>query len=226
MLQGGSGGDYGGTYYGARSRLVGDSTATLTNLISAVRKALTRHRSKEAIEDRYQKTKTRHEELLSTWAKETEKHLQEDPISPHRIAYELNELWDDHTIWVNQTITMRQALMQGIHINRAGTFFTNPSGHLGATAGAAYGVALARPREKVVAMMGDGDFIFGNPPAVLWSCSHYHIPVLYLIFNNQCWGIEWPFILPSKKITNTSTSSNRRSGFKSSRNPWVYKRKP
>ncbi|MCW4037295.1 MAG: thiamine pyrophosphate-binding protein [Candidatus Bathyarchaeota archaeon] len=195
MLQGGSGGDYGGTYYVARSRLVGDSTATLTNLISAVRKALTRHGSKEAIQDRYQKTRTRHEELLLTWAEEAEKYLNEDPISPHRIAYELNKLWDDHTIWVNQTITMRQALMQGIQVNRAGTFFTNPSGHLGATAGAAYGVALARPREKVVAMMGDGDFIFGNPPAVLWSCSHYHIPVLYLIFNNQCWGIEWPFIV-------------------------------
>jgi acetolactate synthase-1/2/3 large subunit len=195
MLQGSGGGDYGGTYYPARARLIGDSTTILSNLVSTVREELARRDSKDTVEDRYQKNKTRHERLLSTWADEAKKHLDEDPISPHRIAYELNKLWDENTIWVNQTITMRQALMQGIHVNNAGTYFTNPSGHLGPTAGAAYGVALARPRNKVVAMMGDGDFIFGNPPAVLWSCSHYHIPVLYLVFNNMCWGIEWPFIV-------------------------------
>jgi acetolactate synthase-1/2/3 large subunit len=195
MLQGGGGGDYGGTYYAAHSRLIGDATATLTALVSAVKKAIPRYGFKEARDDRLQKTKTRHEALLSEWAAAAERHLHDDPVSPHRIAYELHQLWDDQTIWVNQTITMRQALVQGIHLTKAGTFFTNPSGHLGVTAGAAYGVALARPHEKVVAMMGDGDFIFGNPPAVLWTCSHYHIPVLYLIFNNQCWGIEWPFIV-------------------------------
>jgi thiamine pyrophosphate-dependent acetolactate synthase large subunit-like protein len=43
-------------------------------------------------------------------------------------------------------------------------------------------------------MTGDGDFVFGNPASFLWTCSHYHIPVLYLVFNNACWGIEWPFI--------------------------------
>jgi len=195
MLQGSGGGDYGGTYYPARARLIGDSTTILSNLTSIMREELARRDSKDTVEDRYQKNKTRHERLLSAWADEAKRHLDDDPISPHRIAYELNTLWDENTIWVNQTITMRQALMQGIHVNKAGTYFTNPSGHLGPTAGAAYGVALARPRKKVVAMMGDGDFIFGNPPAVLWSCSHYQIPVLYLVFNNMCWGIEWPFIV-------------------------------
>ncbi len=195
MLQGGAGGDYGGTYYSAHARLIGDATATLTALTAAVRTAIPRFGSTEVRDDRFQQTKARHDALLAEWAAAAKRHLHDDPVSPHRVAYELQQLWDDQTIWVNQTITMRQALLQGIRLTAAGTFFTNPSGHLGVTAGAAYGVALARPREKVVAMMGDGDFIFGNPPAVLWTCSHYHIPVLYLVFNNQCWGIEWPFIV-------------------------------
>lgn len=37
----------------------------------------------------------------------------------------------------------------------------------------------------------------GIPTAVLWTCSHHHIPVLYLIFNNECWGIEWRLIVNS-----------------------------
>jgi acetolactate synthase-1/2/3 large subunit len=90
---------------------------------------------------------------------------------------------------------MRGALMRGILIDEPGTYFSNPCWHLGPIAGAAYGMALAKPDKKVVTMTGDGDFVMGNPPAVLWTCSHYRIPVLYIIFNNACWGIEWPFIV-------------------------------
>ncbi len=197
MLQGGSGGDYGGTYYPASSRLVGESTTILTELTMSVKDHLTQHQSKEEIEDRFQKNKTTHARILKEWAQEARKHFDENPVSAYRIAYELNNLWDENTVWIHNLISVRQPMMEGIHLNQAGTFFTNPSGHLGITAGAAYGAAVARPHDKVVAMMGDGDFIFGIPTAVLWTCSHHHIPVLYLIFNNECWGIEWHLILNS-----------------------------
>jgi len=192
VLQGGNGGDYGGTYYPADCRLIGDAAATLEKLISTLRNqgGLTA----SIVAERFRQTQGSHDRLLAEWSRERQQHLEDSPISPHRIAFELNKLWDEKTIWVDCTHSGRQALMQGISMNRAGTYFSNPSGHLGAMAGAAYGIALARPQEKVIATMGDGDFIFSNPAAVLWTCSHYHIPVLFLVFNNQCWGIEWPFI--------------------------------
>ncbi|MCW4039825.1 MAG: thiamine pyrophosphate-binding protein [Candidatus Bathyarchaeota archaeon] len=193
MAQGGSGGDYGGTYFEASCRLIGDSTTILQQLLKSL--ASNTDLSREHVSNRLQAHQAAHNMLLKHWQDEAQQHFDDDPVSPHRIAHELNQLWTTDTVWVNQTITMRQALIHGIFLNQPGTFFTNPSGHLGVTAGAAYGVALARPREKVIAMMGDGDFIFGNPPAVLWTCSHYQIPVLYLIFNNQCWGVEWPFLV-------------------------------
>ncbi len=197
MLQGGSGGDYGGTYYPASSRLVGDSTTILTQLTASIKAHLTAAQSTEVIEDRFQRNSVLHQRILKEWAHEARKHFDETPVSAYRIAYELNNLWDEHTIWIHNLITERQPMMEGIHLHQAGTFFTNPSGHLGITAGAAYGAAIARTHEKVVAMMGDGDFLFGIPTAVLWTCSHHHIPVLYLIFNNECWGIEWRLILRS-----------------------------
>lgn len=193
MAQGGSGGDYGGTYYEASCRLVGDSATILQQLLKSL--ASNTDISQEQVTNRFHAQQEAHNTLLKRWQDEAEQHYDDDPVSPYRIAFELNQLWTNDTIWVNQTITMRQALMHGIFLNQPGTYFSNPSGHLGVTAGSAYGVALARPREKVIAMMGDGDFIFGNPPAVLWTCSHYQIPVLYLIFNNQCWGVEWPFLV-------------------------------
>lgn len=195
MLQGRFGGDYGGTLYPSKVRLVGDSTTILVQLVSAVRKDLSSKSGfKRIIEERFRSNEKEHENNRSRWIEEERSHLKDDPVSPHRIAHELNKLWNNETIWVNQTITMSQPLLQGITLNKPGTYFTNPSGHLGSVAGAAYGVSLARPRERVVAMMGDGDFIFGNPSAVLWTCSHYHIPVLFLVFNNACWGIGWVFI--------------------------------
>jgi len=195
MLQGGGGGDYGGTLYPTSVRLIGGSTTVLSQLLSAVRERPRAGGLKAKVEERFERNRARHENIRSGWREEAKKHLEDDPVSPHRIAHELGRLWDDETIWVDGTITVRQALRQGIILNKPGSYFTNPSGHLGPAAAMAYGVALARPREKVVAMMGDGDFVFGNAPSVLWTCSHYRIPVLYLVFNNACWGTEWPYLV-------------------------------
>jgi thiamine pyrophosphate-dependent acetolactate synthase large subunit-like protein len=192
MLQGSGGGDYGGNFFPAM-RLVGNSTVILAQLAKAVRMKMSTQQ-KRLTEERGIRTKSIHENIMSTWKKEAEGHLDEDPISAYRVAFELNKLWDENTIWVNHTQTMTSQLIRGIRLTKPGTFFTNPSGHMGPAASMAYGVALARPTEKVVVMMGDGDFVMGNPASALWTCSHYHIPVLYVVFNNACWGVEWTFI--------------------------------
>jgi len=205
MLQGGAGGDYGGNLYPADVRLAGNSSLILSQLTSAVQRRMGSGMLRRAIGERGIRNKLLHEKMMADWNREAEKHFDDDPVSAYRVAYELNKLWDEDTIWVNQTITMRLPLVQGIRLTKPGTFFTNPSGHLGPVASMAYGVALARPEDDVVAMIGDGDFVFGNPASVLWTCSHYHIPVLYLVFNNACWGIEWPFIVDTTlKLTSSS----------------------
>ncbi len=193
MLQGGAGGDYGGNLYLSNVRLVGNSAIILSQLTSSIRRKIDLQ-LRQTARERGARNKLRHKNMLSEWSKEVKKHLDDDPVSIYRVAFEINKLWDENTIWVNSTITMKQPLLHAIKLTKPGTYFSNPSGHLGPVAAMAYGVALARPNEKVVAMTGDGDFVFGNPASFLWTCSHYHIPVLYLVFNNACWGIEWPFI--------------------------------
>ena len=35
--------------------------------------------------------------------------------------------------------------------------------------------------------MGDGSYIYGIPTAAHFTSAKYTLPVLYVIFNNQCW---------------------------------------
>ena len=50
---------------------------------------------------------------------------------------------------------------------------------------AALGAKLAAPDRTVVALMGDGVFVYGSPVATLWCASRYRAPFLSVVFNNQ-----------------------------------------
>jgi hypothetical protein len=73
----------------------------------AVKEHLTQHQSQEIIEDRFQKNTATHERILKEWAQEARQHFDEKPVSAYRIAYELNNLWDEHTIWIHNLISVR-----------------------------------------------------------------------------------------------------------------------
>lgn len=53
--------------------------------------------------------------------------------------------------------------------------------------GAAIGVKLAAPSKPVVGLVGDGSVYYADTG--FWTAAHHKIPVLYVIPNNQCYGI-------------------------------------
>lgn len=53
--------------------------------------------------------------------------------------------------------------------------------------GAALGVKMARPDKTVVALTGDGSFMFTVPSSVHWMARRYAAPFLQVIFNNRGW---------------------------------------
>ncbi len=55
---------------------------------------------------------------------------------------------------------------------------------LGWGVGAAAGVKLAHPDRQVIAIQGDGGFLFGQSDA-LWTLSRHDIPILVVIMNNR-----------------------------------------
>ena len=68
---------------------------------------------------------------------------------------------------------------------KPGTFFSlGPAGGLGWGFGAALGAKLAAPDAFVVATLGDGAYMFGNPTVSHWVASKFNLPILTIVFNN------------------------------------------
>jgi acetolactate synthase-1/2/3 large subunit len=108
-----------------------------------------------------------------------------DAITPEWISACIAEAVGDDAIIVNE-YPLRLA-----HCRREqpGSYFgLSPAGGLGWGFGAALGVKLAAPERLVVATLGDGAYIFANPPACHFVSQAYDIPVLVVIFNNQFYG--------------------------------------
>jgi acetolactate synthase-1/2/3 large subunit len=72
---------------------------------------------------------------------------------------------------------------------KPGTFFSlGPAGGLGWGFGAALGAKLAAPDAFVVATLGDGAYMFGNPTVGHWVAAKNQLPILTVVFNNTRYG--------------------------------------
>src|SRR5262249_45063482 len=69
----------------------------------------------------------------------------------------------------------------------AGTMFASGSSSLGWNGGAAIGVKLANPAATVVALTGDGSYMFSQPSTVHWMARKYRTPFLQVVYNNRGW---------------------------------------
>ncbi|HJP03580.1 MAG: thiamine pyrophosphate-binding protein [Gammaproteobacteria bacterium] len=65
-----------------------------------------------------------------------------------------------------------------------------PGEVLGWATGVALGAKLAQPDKQVVALSGDGAFMFSNN---LWALSRYDAPVLIVIYNNRAYNMNRAF---------------------------------
>jgi acetolactate synthase I/II/III large subunit len=67
-------------------------------------------------------------------------------------------------------------------------FGSSSASGLGWGAGAALGAKLARPDREVIAVLGDGAYMFSNPAAAHHAAALHELPVLFVIMNNSMWG--------------------------------------
>ena len=70
-----------------------------------------------------------------------------------------------------------------------GSYFgMSGAGGLGWGLGAALGLKLAAPARRVIAIVGDGSYMFGNPTPAHFVAQAYKLPTLTIITNNKMWG--------------------------------------
>lgn len=97
----------------------------------------------------------------------------------------LNELLDADTIVVNEY----PLVLEEMTLREPGRYFANsPAGGLGWGLGAALGAKLAAPDKTVIAALGDGAYMFGNPTPAHFVSEAMRLPVLFVVFNNARWA--------------------------------------
>lgn len=80
-------------------------------------------------------------------------------------------------------------VLEELSVTKPGTYFSHsPAGGLGWAMGAGLGAKLAKPDATVIAAVGDGTYMFGNPTPFHFVSRAQGLPMLTVVFNNRRWG--------------------------------------
>jgi len=71
-------------------------------------------------------------------------------------------------------------------IERPGSFYAAASGSLGWALPASVGAALARPAQRIVAVLGDGSSMYAIQG--IWTAVRFSLPITFLILNNGAYA--------------------------------------
>jgi acetolactate synthase I/II/III large subunit len=138
-----------------------------------------------AIAARRERLAERRERMQAGWRKLREEAAGVRPLSPVRVSACLAAARDPDSAIVNEYTLLPEHCPS----TRAGSFFgSSPAAGLGWGAGAALGVKLAEPDRQVIAVLGDGSYLFANPVAVHHAAALHKLPVLFVVVNNAMWG--------------------------------------
>lgn len=88
---------------------------------------------------------------------------------------------------LNEAITNYGPVCDHAAPEAAGTFFASGASSLGWHGGAAIGMKLAEPDREIVAITGDGSYMFSVPSTVQWMARKYQTPFLTVVLNNGGW---------------------------------------
>ncbi len=121
-------------------------------------------------------------ERLHARAMEARNHR---PIHPLWVAHCLEQVLSDDAIVMNEGMTGSFPWMAYTDRKTPGTVFASGGSSLGWGLGAALGAKLACPQQDVVALEGDGSFVFARPTSAFWAAERYNAPFLTVIYNNS-----------------------------------------
>ncbi|WP_397474005.1 thiamine pyrophosphate-requiring protein [Pusillimonas sp.] len=105
----------------------------------------------------------------------------DDRIDAAELSASLGRLIDNDMIVLNEYGLQ----LESLGLTKAGTFFSaGISGALGWTVAAAIGVQMAALDKTVIAVVGDGSYIFGNPVSCHYLAQAEQLPIITIVVNN------------------------------------------
>jgi Thiamine pyrophosphate-requiring enzymes [acetolactate synthase, pyruvate dehydrogenase (cytochrome), glyoxylate carboligase, phosphonopyruvate decarboxylase] len=105
-------------------------------------------------------------------------------LTPDAVVAALDEALAPEDIVVDEAVTNTEVLKRGLRRTLPGTVYQSGGSGLGWAVAAAMGTKLAAPGRRVVAIVGDGTFMFSSPTAALWAAHDAQAPILVVILAN------------------------------------------
>jgi len=159
--------------------------ARSADAFEALGAALEKHRPAMAlaIETRRKQAAERRRDRAEKAAKDS--RGAPDRITPHYLSHCIGEAFGTDAVIFNEY----PLSVEHCPREKAQTFYSlGPAGGLGWGLGAAIGAKLAAPEKLIVATLGDGSYMFGNPTVSHWVQQKFKLPVLSIVFNNSRYG--------------------------------------
>ena len=161
-----------------------DPALALGELLRALLQARTEEQASRA-GSRRQAVERANGERRRGWREAAERKAQQAPLAADHVAAVVSEFVDESWTVLDEAVGNSPWVSRMLSRTRPGSLFKSAGSSLGWALGAAVGVKLAEPARRVLALVGDGTFVYGCPTAALWAADVQEAPFLTLIFNNR-----------------------------------------
>src|SRR5271166_6954890 len=123
--------------------------------------------------------------LTAAWKASLDAAARRTPLDPAWVSHCIGHAKEAGAIVTNEyTLFLEHCPFEAADLY----FGSSSASGLGWGAGAALGAKLARPHSPVMAVLGDGAYMFGNPAAVHHAAALHDLPILFVVMNNAMWG--------------------------------------
>jgi acetolactate synthase-1/2/3 large subunit len=161
--------------------ITGSTVATLSALTAALEDGV----DAEALARRRRWIGDERAALTAAWKTALDAAARRTPLDPAWVSHCVGRAKDASAIVINEyTLFPEHCAFESPDLY----FGSSSASGLGWGAGAALGAKLARPHSPVMAVLGDGAYMFSNPAAVHHASALHDLPVLFVVMNNAMWG--------------------------------------
>jgi acetolactate synthase-1/2/3 large subunit len=170
----------------ANIRLIADPLQAITALVETTRQLISNDDRSRYTERTERWSKVSASKYLAL-EKEAQTRAGRNPIDPLWLSYQINQVLEEDDILIDDTLPPSR-FHEFVRLARPGSYILNPGTSGGWAPGAALGAKCGAPDRDVIAVTGDGFYMFGTPAAALWAASHYKLPFMIIVFQNRSYS--------------------------------------
>lgn len=178
-----------GRVYPVDMAIASDVRLAIRDLSDAVDSLLTRDRIARIRATRLAEVSAHTAQLKKSMEIARAAFFDRSPLSWERVGFELERVLDKNAVIVPELGTQAYKMLNQFKFGGENKlkYGRTIGSALGWGVAASFGVQLGLPDRQVVALQGDGGFLFGQSEA-LWSIARYEAPMLLVIMNNHLYN--------------------------------------